>query len=164
MTKLGKLWSLSRSEWLVLLEALVVLPALAVLLRLAGLRRTQALLLRVAPVAGPGPGSGPAGADDRDPPGVRARARRVARMVRAAAAHGPYRANCLKQSLTLWWLLRRRGIASDLRIGVQKSTSGLEAHAWVEHSGVVLNDRDDVHQRYPCFDRAVEPGAVLGTS
>jgi hypothetical protein len=56
-------------------------------------------------------------------------------------------------------LLRRRGIASALRIGVRKGQTGsLEAHAWIECCGQVLNDRTDVHERFAAFDRGI--GAV----
>jgi hypothetical protein len=82
-------------------------------------------------------------------------ARRIARMVKIAASHGPYRATCLPQSLTLWLLLRRRGIASSLRIGVRKEISRLDAHAWVEIDGIVVNDRMDVPDRFVPFAGAI---------
>jgi hypothetical protein len=130
-------------RWFLL--ALVLLPALALALRLLGLRRSQALLVRLAPL----PGS--RDKNDGVSPGPPARA--IARIVRAAANHGPYRATCLKQSLALWWLLRLSGVESDLRIGVQKSPVGVEAHAWVECDGRPLNERDDVARRFLPFGR-----------
>ncbi len=81
-------------------------------------------------------------------------ARRHARAVDVAAGNVPFRARCLERSLTLWWLLRRRRMAAELRIGVRKSERDLEAHAWVELDGRVVNDRDDVHRRYAAFDGA----------
>lgn len=45
---------------------------------------------------------------------------------------------CLVQALAARWLLARRGIASDLHIGVLKSNGALEAHAWLERNGQVL--------------------------
>ena len=77
----------------------------------------------------------------------------VARMVRLAAQHGPYRANCLKQSLVIWWLLQRHGVESKLRIGVRKEAAVLEAHAWVECFGQPLNDGPDIQQRFFPFDQ-----------
>ena len=65
-----------------------------------------------------------------------------------------------RQSLALWWLLRRQGIASDLRLGMRKDASRFEAHAWVEYLGRVLNDRNDVHRRFAPFDRAIVPVQV----
>jgi hypothetical protein len=45
---------------------------------------------------------------------------------------------CLVQALAARWLLARRGIASDLHIGVLKNDDALEAHAWLERDGRVL--------------------------
>jgi hypothetical protein len=41
-------------------------------------------------------------------------------------------------------LLERRGFNTQLKIGVRKSGGDLEAHAWVEYFGKVLNDSQDV--------------------
>src|ERR1700738_4315419 len=64
----------------------------------------------------------------------------IARIVRIAAQHGIYRANCLQQSLGLWWLLRRDRIESEIRFGARKEELQLKAHAWVECFGIVLNE------------------------
>jgi hypothetical protein len=61
-------------------------------------------------------------------------------------------ASCLVESLTLWWLLRRRRIPADLRIGVRTLTGAFESHAWVELSGVVLNDIEQVGAIYSEVD------------
>jgi len=80
------------------------------------------------------------------------KAQGVARVVAAAARNGPFRASCLEQSVALLWLLGRRGIPARLRIGVRKEHEELEAHAWVELGGVVLNDSADVGERYRPFE------------
>ena len=82
-------------------------------------------------------------------------ARATMRMVRAAAWHGPYQAKCLPQSLTLWWLLLRQGIESDLRFGARKEEGQMEAHVWVEFNGLPLNDTFDVDQRFKPFEQSV---------
>ena len=46
--------------------------------------------------------------------------------------------DCLPRSLTLFVLLRRRGVPATLRIGVKRYPFG--AHAWVECLGEVLDD------------------------
>ena len=84
-------------------------------------------------------------------------ARSTPALVRAAARHCPYYTTCLPQSLTLWWLLRRQGIESDLRFGARKEAGQMEAHAWVELGGIPLNDTLDVDQRFKPFERAVMP-------
>ena len=151
MNRWRKLRGLSWPERRLLVQAAVALPAVAALIRLKGLRRCQALLARLTPVAhNPGPrADGPA----------ESLARTVVRIVTAAAAHGPYRANCLQQSVTLWWLLRRRGLESELRIGTRKEDGRFDAHAWVEFDGRVLNEGRDVGARYAAFDLPVNsPG------
>jgi hypothetical protein len=147
MNKWRKLRGLSWPERRLLLQAAVALPAVAALIRVKGLRRCQALLARLTPAAnGPAPQAGGS---------AESRARAVARVVTAAAAHGPYRANCLQQSVTLWWLLRRRGLESELRIGTRKNDGRFDAHAWVEFRGLALNESRDVHARYNAFEQPV---------
>jgi hypothetical protein len=143
---------LPASERRLLLEAGLLLPALAVALRALGFQRVFSALARLAPAGTPPDRSGS--------PSLLSDARATARMVRIAAAHGPVTGNCLKRSLALWWLLRRQGIASDLRLGVRRETDGIDAHAWVECAGYVLNDSDDVRDRYSVFDRPIQPGGI----
>jgi len=63
----------------------------------------------------------------------------------AAAALFPGRARCLEQSVTLCFLLRRRGLPARLRLGVQLYRPG--AHAWVELDGKPINERTEVLQQ-----------------
>jgi len=122
-----------------LLRVLAFLPVVAAALRVFGLRRVCRIL------------SGAAAAK----PSARAEdageARALSRLVVIAARRGAGRPTCLARSVTLWWLLRRRGIDSSLRIGVRTVQGRMEAHAWVEHAGLVLNDTDDVGERFAPF-------------
>jgi hypothetical protein len=129
MRRARRFGALSGEEKGVLLLSLMLLPIVAVGLHRLGFARLRTWLEQRAPV--------PANALTADDV---ARARRLARMVNAAARRGPFRAYCLNRSLTLWWLLRRRGIASDVRIGVRKGANGFEAHAWVAIGDTVVND------------------------
>ncbi len=61
-------------------------------------------------------------------------------LVRIAARNHLYEMTCLRQSLALQWLLARRGIPAELRIGVRKQTGALEAHAWVECAGQAIGE------------------------
>lgn len=54
-------------------------------------------------------------------------------------------------------LLRRVGINSHLRIGVDKLGGALKAHAWLEKDGVVLNDSLAGIERFFPFDQAFDP-------
>jgi hypothetical protein len=54
---------------------------------------------------------------------------RLGLAVRRAAA--PLGLSCLPQSLAVLWLLRRRGVAAELRFGAKLDQHALAAHAWV---------------------------------
>jgi hypothetical protein len=49
-------------------------------------------------------------------------------------------------------LLRREGIAGDLRIGARKVDGKLDAHAWVELNGRAIDDGDDAPRRFVPFE------------
>ena len=83
----------------------------------------------------------------------------IGTLVNSAARYAPGPVTCLTRSLLLRWLLRRRGIASDLRIGVQLVQGQLDAHAWVEVAGVPINDAPDVGQRFAAFNEPLSPRA-----
>src|SRR5688572_21035598 len=151
----ARLGQLSLSELALLVQTPFALPVMALALRRYGLRRVQSFLGRRRP---PGPRN-----DDAIVRG--AEARRLAWIVNVTAAYGPWQANCLERSLVLWWFLHRRGLEGELRIGVRRDerTRALDFHAWIEHDGVVVNDRADIRQRYATFERAVAPaGARFG--
>lgn len=142
MTKWRKFWQMSAWEQRLFLQSLVLLPLTALGLRLLGLKRFQEWLRRWLPFS-------TVGAKDES-----ARlefAHRAAHAVNRAAYNGAYRANCLQRSVMLWWLLRLRGIDSQLRIGVRKNADALEAHAWIEYNGIILNDQAEIVRRYSMF-------------
>jgi hypothetical protein len=86
--------------------------------------------------------------------------RDAVRALGRARRYGFFRGNCLSQSLALWWRLRRRGIATDLRLGATMAGGVLAAHAWVEHKGRVLNDTQDVSSRYaPLVPKSSAPSS-----
>jgi hypothetical protein len=58
--------------------------------------------------------------------------------VALAGALYPGRARCLEQSLVLYYLLRRQGVAVKYRQGIQSHP--FESHAWIEYGGEPLND------------------------
>jgi hypothetical protein len=91
-----------------------------VLPRLIGLRRTFGLMRRLMPSL----------AEPRDADAIIAE---TTHNVAVAGAFYPRRALCLEQSLTMFLLLRRRGVPAELRLGVQPRP--FRAHAWVEAGG-----------------------------
>jgi hypothetical protein len=126
------------------LQALCLLPLISLAIRLFSFRRTQLALQRALPV-------GKMRGQNSDARLVQ----QTARMVRAAADHGPFHGNCLRQSVVLWWLLRRQGIDSELRIGVRTAEARFEAHAWIEWCGRALNERADVRLRFAAFEAPI---------
>ena len=79
-------------------------------------------------------------------------AQKAAETIELAGRHGIVRASCLDRSLLLVWLLARRGIAGELRIGVDRENDSLRAHAWVECGGMVLGDPEEVVQGFFPFE------------
>lgn len=148
--KIQRFLKLDPSDRLVFLEAIGLLPLVAIGLRGLGFTRFYGDAKRLA-----APQTGNTLIENAIP-----HARHTARLVQMAARHGLVHASCLEQSLALLWLLRREGIAGELRIGVRKEAGQLEAHAWVECLGFPLNESADVGQRYRQFDPLPTLGAV----
>jgi len=69
---------------------------------------------------------------------------RVQRAVRRAVRIWPGRPRCLQLALVTHAMLKQRGIASVVCIGVQSAEGELRAHAWVESGGVILDDNAPV--------------------
>src|SRR5271165_3595507 len=123
-------------------RAAVLLPFVGVSLRLRGYRKTQEWLqvrLERGRAVLPMPATS------------KVIVEKTCRMVRAAVHYAMPRAGCLEESLTLWYLLALQGISASVRIGVPKQTDHFEAHAWVEHEGVALNQPEEVHHHYVPF-------------
>jgi hypothetical protein len=138
---LRKLLSLSLAEHVLLVQAAVALPLTRRSLKVRGFTATARSLERLArrrlalPLRG----------DEA------ARAAVTARIVYAAGARFPFRANCLPKALVLRTLLLRQRIAADLRIGVRIVDGRLEGHAWVEHDGEPLSQPAAIADRFAPF-------------
>jgi len=140
-----KFLELPRVERWLLIQAMAALPLVTLTLRTIGLKRCYRGLERLAPTAGGGLLTGTRTCH---------RATRTAWLVRVASIYGLVQGNCLAQSLTIWWLLRRQCIPAELRIGVRKRQGRLEAHAWMEHQSRVLNDDVGIRRRFSPFGGA----------
>lgn len=140
----ARLRALNSRDYRILLAASVLLPLFWLGLRALGLTRFHALIMRRRLRAA-----------RLQPDGVH----QLARRVNTAARHSPFPATCLTRSLLLAWLLRDRGIATDLRIGVRLKDGVLDAHAWLECDGSPINDRPAVARDFPPFDRPLPAAA-----
>lgn len=160
MSSLRKLRALSWQECRLLVQASLLLPLTALVVRTFGVGHWQRVLARHTPFKKTSNSdlrfatAKSTGISDDAGEGSSAiqKARVIAKTVRGSARHGIYHANCLEQSLVLWWLLARNGIESELRFGARKEEFRLEAHAWVEYCGVPLNEAADVHEQFRPFE------------
>lgn len=117
-----------------------------VAIRTVGFRRTAALL-QLPIDSGPPPTVVPPSASalglSRADVMTISCARRLSRHVHGAAR------GCLRRSLVLGWLLRRHD--PRIRFGVARAGTGYATHAWIEISGVPVDDP----QGFAAFDRSV---------
>jgi Transglutaminase-like superfamily len=140
-----KFQRLSWAEKFLLAQALFLLPVNVLGLRILGFRRWQSVLERMM-------------ISRRTNTVDVTTAQGIACVINLAAAQ-MFRAVCLPRSMTLWWMLRQRGIASELRIGVRKEDDIFTAHAWLECQGIVLNDSAEVSTDFTAFTPAEKIGA-----
>lgn len=135
LRKLKRLAALPGRQQRDFLRALALLPLVSVGMRVAGFRRCHAWLVRP-----------PRGGAPLDPSSD------TFRLVAAACSVLPLRPTCLTRSLALVYLLRRRGHAAELRIGVRKAGEVFGAHAWVECGGESFGHSDGGPE-YAAFER-----------
>jgi hypothetical protein len=150
---LRTLASLPAAERRATLAAWAALPLAALGLRLLGFRGLVRFLDRL------GQPAGEAGAARR-PGRAAADPRMLTRAVERAAGRALGHYSCLPRSLVLWTLLRRGGLPAQIWVGVRRDRDQLEAHAWVELDGAVLNDAPDIRERFSAFEQPL--AASLG--
>ena len=135
--KLAKFGALSRADRRIILASAAWLPLFWLGLRVLGLQRFQRMLRRNHATAEDGP--------------ALEEIRRMGTLVNIAGRHALCPVTCLSRSLLLGWMLQRRGIASQLRIGVRLVNDNLDAHAWVECAGVPINDDPNIGNQFAPF-------------
>ncbi|MGH9313767.1 MAG: lasso peptide biosynthesis B2 protein [Vicinamibacterales bacterium] len=118
-----KILTLPAAERWILLEACALLFFFSCALRVLPFR----VVVRVAGMEDPRCGNGMM---------RRFRPARVATLVKGVG--GVLRMSCLTRALALARMLASRGIQHELCIGVRRSGSALDAHAWVTASGDAL--------------------------
>lgn len=121
-----------------LLGLLLLLPMVSTSLKLFGYRRSLALAERLSRHRSPRSASG---ADLE-------RAETLARLAAIAGRRGMVQATCLRQALAVYLLLRRRGLAPALKLGVDRQGSQPDMHAWVELDGQALGQTEVRHASF----------------
>jgi hypothetical protein len=76
---------------------------------------------------------------------------RIREAINRACVWYPRTSLCLPRSAVVTCLLRDAGVPAQMVIGVQKIP--FKAHAWVEVSGRVVNDKEEVKLEYMVMDR-----------
>lgn len=132
-----------------MLAVWIGLVIVRIALKLLGYRRLSSWLLRLSP--------------QPTQEAFNPRARVAASLIEKASiwSMGFRKASCLHRSLLLWWYLRLMGISSELKTGIRRTPSGeLLVHAWVEHCGLVINDRREVVIEYALLWSNLSPEKI----
>jgi len=145
LKSLRRFSALGRPAQALLVRALVMLPLVALSLKFRGFDATRSTLRKMIENV----------TRQADAVSLGKQIALTAHVVNAADRHGFVHPSCLVKSLTLWWLLGRQGITSELRVGVRKESENLEAHAWVERESIALNEPEERHHHYAAFDAAL---------
>ena len=77
-------------------------------------------------------------------------ARRVVWAVRGVHRYTPWKSDCFPQALTAKLMLRRRGVASTLYLGVAftQSRADLMAHAWLRCGGIYVGGGPEANRGF----------------
>jgi hypothetical protein len=67
----------------------------------------------------------------------------------------PFLGKCLARSLTLWFLLKREGIETELKFGMKKENEKLLAHSWLEYDGKPLITKSEINEGYISFKESI---------
>src|SRR5258708_23116023 len=118
MRQWNRLRRLSLSDWALIVLTIACSLLLPIPMRILAFRRTQALLLRLSPIA-------------RLETYQEKEVQRVAALTARVCGWRILQVNCLKRSLILWSFLRWHGAQSALRIGVTQTTAAFQTHSWV---------------------------------
>lgn len=143
--KLRTFWSLKSSHWRLAFEALVLPFVIRSGFSLLGVPRTHGALKRWADC-----GTTPCHHPNLNASTVMV-ALKLQRVVNRSIRGG---GTCLVRSMTLWAMLRRRHIETELRIGVRKVDAAMEGHAWLERNGQAVNETPENVATYVVFDQS----------
>lgn len=131
-----------------LLLIAITLPCIDVLLRVFGYRQLLAWIERAMPQRGVTP--------DLER-GIATGKVLAAQAALASAGIPLFNTSCLRQSLLVYWRLRRLGLAPVLQLGIRPLPGKLDAHAWVELDGTALQNGPVQHQAFTLPDHTHPP-------
>ncbi len=88
---------------------------------------------------------------------------RMAWLVDVADRYAPGKSSCLRQTAALAWLLRRRGVATNLRIGVARQEGKFTAHSWLETGEGEVFGLSETDKYTPLSNPALPEGMRVGS-
>jgi len=127
----ARVWTLDGRDWRDLAEASITLAYTHAALRFGSPGRVIARAT--------------SGTRDRSSTFTAARQKRLEWLVGVAGRH-VVPTPCLTRAIALARILGKRGVKTDVRLGVRQIDGRLDAHAWVELDGRAIND-DEAHVR-----------------
>lgn len=142
VSKTRSLRRMSADQRGLIVEAFVLPILIFVGFRVAGVSRTQRYLRRWAMSGSP---DNEASRSSPETQAVILSAQRAQSLVKRLAG---LEGSCLQRSLTLWTLLLKRGVCADLKVGYRSQYGAIEAHAWLEHQGLLINESLAVASTY----------------
>lgn len=63
--------------------------------------------------------------------------------------------NCLGITTTFWFLMKQKGILTDVKFGVKKEHNQFKSHAWLEYNGMPLTLNSEVKNHYSVFQKSI---------
>jgi hypothetical protein len=150
INELKKFLHLSIRERQMFVQAVLLLPLIHLSLCLLGYHRLHKITEKLIPIKEVK--SSPSEADN-----TVYQAKEITRIVAIGAEHGFFQASCLRRTFLDWVFLRRNGIQSSICFGVRRIGQQLEAHAWLEYEGIVINDVASVQENYLVLCNAFPP-------
>jgi hypothetical protein len=136
--------SMDRVRKRLLIEALILQPAISCGFKLIGVTRTQSCLRRWA-------------STQTQQELFRLQPKRGITLAlwaqRLAKRKRGGEGTCLIRSLALWATLLRRGVETQLRVGLRSNEGKVEAHAWLEFAGEPINESVGVVRTYQAYPR-----------
>ena len=125
-SKLRTLLSFSAQDWILLVQAWSLLLAFDIALRVLPFLKVQGWIKSP---------------NQKKISTVKAERiiQRSSNFVDLAARHHLYPMTCLRRSLALQWLLSKSGLDASLQFGVRRENGTLQAHAWLEYQGQVID-------------------------
>ncbi len=135
---LRRAWRLGPTGWGLLVEVVATGVLVELGLRLIPFQRLLRLFENTLPPVS-------------SPPDAEAQLTAVLRISSAVFRRSPIPITCLRQSLILFWLLRRRRLSTQLRIGVARNGESVSAHSWIEYQGRALLEQSSPADRFPAI-------------